>query len=326
MAVRLAPESPDAQGAMGLYYYYCLQDYDQALARFDQARAAAPHDGKIIGAMALVKRRQGKLDEAIVLQKQAAELDPLNIDVWKDLAFSYRGQRKLEQASAMLDRALAIAPNDPALLAYKAEVCVAGGDFDKADELVRNVQHRWSNTGSWIVVNLLVYRKQYDEAIRQITALFETEKTPPVLIAAQHERLAFVYLLKGDDVRAKQLWQQAEQELKTLREQGLGGLVLSYQLINTEAHLGQRDEFEVEAQHLLQVLQKDKWSLPRAEEARARGYAILGDTDRAIALLERLLQETGANALTPALLRFDPVWDPIRNDPRFQKLCEEKPN
>src|SRR4029453_2736556 len=271
-----------------------LQDYDQAQARLERARAGAPHDPKTIEAMALVTRRQGKLDEAIALQKQAAELDPLNIDVWRELAFSYRGQRKLEQASAILDRALAIAPNDPALLAYKAEVCVAGGDFDKADELVRNVQHRWSNTGSWIVVNLLIYRKQYDEAIRQITAPLETEKPPPVFIAAQHERLGFVYLLKGDDVRAKQLWQQAEQELKTLREQGQGGLVLSYQLINTEAQLGRRDEFEVEAQRLLQVLQKDKWSLPTAEEARARGYAILGDADRAIPLLERLLQETGS--------------------------------
>src|SRR4030095_1320643 len=300
------------------------QDYDQALARLERARAGAPHDPKTIEAMALVTRRQGKLDEAIALQKQAAELDPLNIDVWVNLAASYRGQRKLEQASAMLDRALAIAPNDPALLAKKAEVCVAGGDFDKAAELVRNVQYSWSNSGSWIVVNLLIYRKQYDEAIRQITAL-ETEKSPPVLIAAQHERLGFVYLLKGDDVRAKQLWQQAEQEQKTLREQGQGGLVLSYQLINTEAQLGHRDEFEVEAQRLLQVLQKDKWSLPTAEEARARGYAILGDADRAIPLLERLLQETGSHALTPALLRFDPVWDPIRNDPRFQKLCEEKP-
>jgi TolB-like protein/Tfp pilus assembly protein PilF len=323
-AVRLAPELPDAQGAMGLYYYYCLQDYDQALAQLERARAAAPHDGRIIEAMALVKRRQGKLDEAIALQKQAAELDPLNIDVWVTLADSYRGQRKLEQASAMLDRALAIAPNDPALLASKAEVCVAGGDFDKADELVRNVQHRWSNARSWIVVNLLIYRKQYDEAIRQITALFETEKTPPVLIAAQHERMGFVYLLKGDDVRAKQLWQQAEQELKTLREQGQGGLVLFYVLINAEAQLGQRDEFEVEAQRLFQMYQKDKWSLPRAEEARARGYAILGDADRAISLLERLLQETGSTALTPALLRFDPVWDPIRNDPRFQKLANAK--
>jgi TolB-like protein/predicted Zn-dependent protease len=323
-AVHLAPELPDAQRAMGFYYYYCLQDYDQALARLERARAGAPHDPKTIEAMALVTRRQGKLDEAIALQKQAAELDPLNIDVWRELAFSYRGQRKLEQASAILDRALAIAPNDPALLAYKAEVCVAGGDLDKADELVRNVQHRWSNTGSWIVVNLLIYRKQYDEAIRQIMAPLETEKTPPVFIAAQHERLGFVYSLKGDDVRAKQLWQQAEQELKTLREQGQGGLVLSYQLINAEAQLGQRDEFEVEAQRLLQVLQKDKWSLPTAEEARARGYAILGDADRAISLLERLLQETGSHALTPALLRFDPVWDPIRNDPRFQKLANAK--
>jgi TolB-like protein len=321
MAVRLAPESPDAQGAMGLYYYYCLQDYDQALARFDQAHAAAPHDGKIIEAMALVKRRQGKLDEAIVLQKQAAELDPLNIDVWRNLAFSYRGQRKLEQASAMLDRALAIAPNDPALLAYKAEVCVAGGDFDKAEELVRNVQHRFSDTGAYIVIRLLVYRKQYDEAIRQITVPLETEKLPPLFIALQHSILGDVYFLKGDDVQAKQLWRQAEQELKTFREPG----AFLEKLVEVEACIGQRDEFEREAQRLLQLRQKDKWALPHAEEARARGYAILGDADRAIPLLERLLQEIGASALTPALLRFDPVWDPIRNDPRFQKLCEDKP-
>jgi TolB-like protein/Tfp pilus assembly protein PilF len=322
-AVRLAPELPDAQGAMGLYYYYCLQDYDQALARLDQARAAAPHNGKIIEAMALVKRRQGKLDEAIALQKQATQPDPLNIDVWVNLASSYRGQRKLEQASAMLDRALAIAPNDPALLGSKAEFCVAGGDFDKADELVRNVPHRWSNTGSWIVVDLLIYRKQFDEAIRQIMDALETEKLPPVFVALQHSQLAFVYFLKGDGVHAKQLWRQSEQELKALREQGQTGRFLE-RLVEVEAYLGQRDEFEVEAQRFLQMRRKDKWTLPRAEEARARGYAILGDADRAIPLLEHLLQKTAFNALTPALLRFDPMWDPIRNDPRFQKLANAK--
>ena len=122
-------------------------------------------------------------------------------------------------------------------------------------------------------------------------------------------------------MQAKQLWRQAEQELKTFREPG----AFLQKLVEVEACLGQRDEFEREAQRLLQIQQKDKWSLPRAEEARARGYAILGDADRAIPLLERLLQEIGAYALTPALLRFDPVWDPIRGDPRFQKLCEEKP-
>lgn len=322
-ALRLAPDSPDAQGAMGMFTYYCLQDYDGALSRLEQARAAAPHDWRYISSIALVKRRQGKLDETIALQKEAAELDPLNIDIWVNLARSYRGQRKLDQSAAMIDRALAISPNDSALLAAKAENYVAGGDFDKAEDLLRDRQFRWSDNGFALAVDLLVYRKQYDEAIRRMTAALESEKVPPLFVALAHGKLAFSHFLKGDDARAKALWQQAEQEFKTVREHGEGSPLISEQLIEAQAHLGQRDEFEREVRHLEEMRRNDKWTFPRAEEARARGYGILHDVDRAIPLLERVLHETAADALTPAYLRLDPLWDGIRSDPRFQKLANK---
>ena len=69
---------------------------------------------------------------------------------------------------------------------------------------------------------------------------------------------------------------------------------------------------------------KDPTQGPEREEDMADIYALLGDADHAIPILKRLLQIPSAFALTPALLRLDPVWDQIRNDPRFQKLCEEK--
>jgi tetratricopeptide (TPR) repeat protein len=71
---------------------------------------------------------------------------------------------------------------------------------------------------------------------------------------------------------------------------------------------------------------KDAFGGPEEEDRLARIYALLGDADHAIPILERLLQMPYGSAmfLTPATLRLDPMFDPLRNDPRFQKLCEEK--
>ncbi len=69
---------------------------------------------------------------------------------------------------------------------------------------------------------------------------------------------------------------------------------------------------------------KDPVDGPVREETMARIYALLADADHAIPILKRLLQIPYADPITPALLRLDPVWDQIRNDPRFQKLATEK--
>jgi tetratricopeptide (TPR) repeat protein len=69
---------------------------------------------------------------------------------------------------------------------------------------------------------------------------------------------------------------------------------------------------------------KDPWDGPDHEEDMAQIYALLGDADHAIPILKRLLQIPYAGTLTPALLRLDPIWDQIRNDPRFQELASEK--
>jgi len=69
---------------------------------------------------------------------------------------------------------------------------------------------------------------------------------------------------------------------------------------------------------------KDPFEGPAEEESMAQIYALLGDADHAIPILKRLLRIPYAFAITPALLRLDPIWDQIRNDPRFQQLCQDK--
>ena len=73
-------------------------------------------------------------------------------------------------------------------------------------------------------------------------------------------------------------------------------------------------------------IEKDAVSGSRPIEILARVAARMGEPDRAIAAIQKLLSIPGGTPLTPALLRLDPMFDPLRNDPRFQKLCEEKPN
>jgi hypothetical protein len=69
---------------------------------------------------------------------------------------------------------------------------------------------------------------------------------------------------------------------------------------------------------------KDPFEAPVQEESMAQIYALLGDADHAVPILKRLLQIPSGDAITPGLLRLDPVWDQIRNDPRFPGLAEDK--
>jgi TolB-like protein/Flp pilus assembly protein TadD len=333
IALRLAPESADAHAAMGMFYYYCLQDFDRALAELTVAHERAPNDGNILAAIGLVQRRQGKLVDSIKVQQQGAKLDPLNEDIWVNLGRSYRGIREFDRAHTMFDRALTIIPNDTDVLRKKAETYLAQGDINASSRLVsgskfspRTIIGGGVRPQSFYV-QWHLDRGQFDDAITQLASTLATEKNlPPLLVAIAHTRLGDLHLLKGDGTESQALYLEAERDLKTLRAQGENGLILVDTLIEVEARLGHRHEVEHEANTLLERTRKDAWRFPLSEEVVARAYAILGDADRAIPLLKDALSAPCQEALTPALLRLNPLWDPLRNDPRFQELIVEKKN
>jgi serine/threonine-protein kinase len=106
-----------------------------------------------------------------------------------------------------------------------------------------------------------------------------------------------------------------------LREQGDKGAFLHQWLIRVVARLGDRARVEQEAVKTLAVTEGDAWDHPKTEAMVAEAFAIVGDADRAIPLLEHALAVPAIESITAAHLRLDPVWDPIRNDSRFQKLA-----
>jgi tetratricopeptide (TPR) repeat protein len=142
--------------------------------------------------------------------------------------------------------------------------------------------------------------------------------------------LGLSQLRAGDVAAGRATYKKAAQDIQrelenvvpgSFPEAGLhAGLGLAY------AGLGEAASAIVEGQKAMAMdpTSKDPMEGPSEEESMANIYALLGDADHAIPILKRLLQIPYGLAITPALLRLDPIWDPIRNDPRFQKLCEEK--
>lgn len=323
-ALRLAPDLPEAHDAIGRFYYYCLQDFDRALKELEFARERLPNNAAILESIALVQRRQGKVEEAIKGLEQSAQLDPRNEDIWVNLGRSFRGTRNFAKARAMYDRALALAPGEKSILAEKAEVYLAEGDLDGVSETLRGIDFAWDQ-GTAIRFTALFYRRQFDECVRTTGSLLADGKDqPPFSVALTHAEVADAHLAKGEKALAQPLYEQAEREFQELRDKGDESLDVADNLINVEAHLGHSEEVQRQAEALIARTSKDQWRYARTKEVLGRAYLALGDLDRVFPLLEQALAVPGDSSLTAATLRLDPRFDPIRNDPRFGKLLSPK--
>src|SRR5207248_3973907 len=164
-ALRLGPDFAEAHNAMGIYKYYCLQDYDGALAEFEIQLHHAPNDWSALFFKSLVLRRQGKFDDSIRIMKQAAVLDPLNEDIQINLASTYRGLRRFDESRATLDQVFTIAPDDIQRRYLKAETYLAQGDVDKAWESVKGIKVSPLDPSFGTYLGLLAVQRKIDEMI-----------------------------------------------------------------------------------------------------------------------------------------------------------------
>ena len=322
-AVRLQPESSESHAAAGSFYYYCLQDFDRALAEFKKAHELSPSNAVAIGMTGLVKRRQGKLDETIQLLLDAAVVDPRNADVWVNLGRSHRGARRFKEARAMYDRALAVLPSDNLIISEKIETYLAEGDLETAEKMLEGMTLDLKSDSFGHSVALLVFRRNFAGAIARISEHLNDDASPVRRMIARLD-LAFIQAATGDLATAKPVLEELRAQFDTARKQGDRTLDLVDAIIDISAILGDRATVEREADPLLQATAHDRWRWPRSHFVVARAYAFLGDVERALPHIEQALQAS-QQGLTPAYLRLDPAWDKIRNDPRFQRLAGANP-
>jgi TolB-like protein/Flp pilus assembly protein TadD len=332
-AQKLEPNSPETLLALGYYQYWVLDEHAAARSSFDRISKMVPGSSEVPQALALITRREGHWDQSVTYWEQALALDPRNMELLTGAAWTYTMLRQFPAALKLDDRAMDITPNDPDAMASKASIYQAQGNLPQAAGLLSEIpgQKPFELIFAAKITQLRLERN-YGEAIRLVQARlaqfpFATEREK----AFFQLHLAFMQRLAGDTAGAKLTAEQARSRYEQLHRNQpeksgwAAGLSLAY------AVMGEKDSALKLAERAIELMPrtKDATSGPGFEENLAVIQTIFGDNGRAIPTLTHLLQTPYTYflrpvPLTPALLRLDPLWDSLRSDPAFQKLCEEK--
>jgi len=319
-ALALAPDRADGRLALGTYYGEVLSDNDKAIEQFDLGRKIDPRNADLLAGIAVAEQGRGHYDLVVRDLTEAQAMDPRSAQTARRLARALLWLRRYPEALAAANRGLELSPSNIDMIENKAMVYIAQGDLARGREVLSRTPPQLDD--AVYIAGIATYWDLYwaltDDQQRLLLRLtpepFDNNRTPWAL------SLAGAYALRGDAAKARAYADSArtafEEQLKISPDDSqlhaLYGVALAY--------LGRRDQAVAEGKRSLELLplDKDAFSAPYNQHQVVRIYILTGQQEKAIDLLEPLLQRP--YYLSPGWLKVDPNFDPLRQNPRFQKL------
>jgi TolB-like protein/Tfp pilus assembly protein PilF len=328
-AMALAPDAGESWIAQGSYRYRILRDFNSALAAYDEARKRLPSSALVYEYRGFVLRRLGHWQEAEASYKKAIELDPRDVQLLTSVGNEfYLYLRRFDDALASIDRALQIAPDSAGEHANKAVVLQAAGRLDEARQELALVPD--DVLDDWVVaarITQAMYERRFGEAIniveRKLNSLAPNQPLDS-FAKAFLVQMGQCQEWSGQHEAARQTFERAVREIKPTPATVVGPDANGTPSVLAQAYAG-LNEKETALQQAAQAVKDydgDAVNQPQADAPLAQIQARFGEYDAAIAALPHLLGVPAG--ITVANLKLDPLWDPLRKDPRFQKLCEDK--
>jgi TolB-like protein/Tfp pilus assembly protein PilF len=322
----------EAWVAKGYYHYGCVNDFETAVRCYEEARKFLPNSSLIPQSLAFVARDQGHWEQSESYFNEAERLDPRNVSLLTRHAQFYIALRRFPDALRKLDQILEIVPNDIDALVEKAAIAQAEGDLPRAATLLAQVQPAAGDPTAWeqMAYQAILERRPAEIISRLKELLAKPDPDVGYLNGELRFWLGWAQEVDGDHIAAQATWREARAELEAFLKEQPENWSLLDDLALIEMGLGNKAAAFtlVERAVALHPIKKDAANSPQSIDILARIAARLGEPDRAIDALQKILSipcngglATGM-PLTPALLRLDPMFDPLRSDPRFQKLAD----
>jgi TolB-like protein/class 3 adenylate cyclase/Tfp pilus assembly protein PilF len=331
IALRLQPSLAEAHFALGQCIYWMDQDYDRALEQFDIAARLSPSDGDIARLIAAIKRRQGKWKESLEEYERVAKLDPQNPNTVRELIFTNTAMRRWPEAARWVEQLRAMAPASIIAKIQRGYVEFWWkGDTGLLKSLLNQVAPGVDPDGSVTSVrwDAAMLDRDYAAARRAIDA--STAKEFSYTGEASTPRAFFegcIALAQGDIVGAQKYFQDAEPVFEDAVKEAPSSAIRHANLGWLYAFMGRKEDAIREGRRAVELKPESKDAVDGVivNCYLAWIYARVGEKDLAFPLLERLLKTPGAvdsvdYSITTNDLKHRWEWDPIRSDPRFQKL------
>jgi len=317
-AFELQPDLPEAHVALALYYYFGSRDYTSAIRQLAIALEHQPNNSTAISMMGAVQRRQGNWTEAVAYFKRALALDPRSADRARDVGETLRVMRQYEEAEQYYDRAISLSPHWDFLYFSKASLHIErDASTDQAARTLREGADRTSLVGTWRVL-LRILGNDYLESVGQMT---QGSGTAAYFLSrarrASQRRQAQLALAFFDSARVVLEARVREDPDNVFYRRGLG---FAY------AALGRKEAAIREASKAVELLPVSLDALygPNFIIGLTETYVMVGEYQAAIDQLDYLLSIP--SFMSVPWLRIDPLYDPLRDHPRFQTLLDTYDN